>query len=145
MGLERITDALYSLLTFSKVERVSVMQARAEISRIPKARLLGKLNAYAVNGLDLDIGQNPVEVNEEGSGQLISLTFSKQPVPYIDGNHGTIRYFQVVNMNNHLKVRKVTNRKGVVRFELEGTVENPNDYRDRRAYFYRVSETPTSA
>ncbi|MBI3036829.1 hypothetical protein HYY73_03720 [Candidatus Woesearchaeota archaeon] len=142
MALERITDALYSLLTLSKVERVSVMQARSEISELPKARLFGKLNAYAVNGLDVDIGENPVEVNEEGSGQFISLAFSKQAVPYVDGSN-TLRYFLVVNMGNHLRVRKVTSRKGVVRFELEGIVENPENYRARRAYFYRVSEVPT--
>lgn len=142
MALERITDALYSLLTFSKVERVSVMQARSEIAKLSKAHLFGKLNAYAVNGLGLDVGENPVEVNEEGSGQLISLAFSRQAVPYVYGNN-TLRYFRVVNMGNHLRVRKMTSRKGVVRFELEGFVKNPRNYRDRRAYFYRVSEVPT--
>ena len=142
MALERITDALYSLITLSRVERISVMQARSEIAGLSKAHLFGKFNDYAVNGFDLDIGENPVEVNEESSGQLISLAFSRQVVPYGDRSN-TLRYFPVVNMYNHLKVRKVTSRKGVVRFELEGIVKNPENYRDRRAYFYRVSEVPT--
>lgn len=144
MALEKLTDALYSMITLSRVKRISVMQARSEIAELPEAFLFGKLNAYGVKGLhNLDIGKNPIVVNEEGSGQIIALLFSNQSVPYADMRHKKVRYFHVANMNGYVSVRKITSRKGAVRFELEGLVQNPENSRDYLAYFYRVSEIPT--